>query len=416
MLRQPASSPPCPTEALRSLWTYGDVVRYRTPMQEVTLLSHPDAVRTVLSSDDFVRLQFTKNLLGSGVLSSDGPLWERRRKLMLPEFSRDRVRGMVATFRSITEARMDTWADAPDATRDISREMDHLTLLNIGRALFGFEPSEAFLDAFAIILAYLGKLSNAATLGYPLQLRPRDNQDFEAALATLEETVRDVMDARPDSGAALLHLLRDGEQALPSADLRNEIIAMLTAGHETTAITLTWMWDTLLRDPATSERFYAEIDAVVGDRPVTAEDLPRLQFTNQLLLETMRLYPPIWIVGRLARRDTVVGGYQVGAGSTIAVSPFLTHRHPDYWDDPEVFRPERWGRPTADHPFAYFPFLAGRHVCLGKHLATVEILAVMATVAQRYRFEPVREHPSAYSASFSLRIRDGLPVRPRRRT
>lgn len=131
------------------MWTYGDVVRYRTPMQEVTLLSHPDAVRTVLSSDDFVRLQFTKNVLGSGVLSSDGPLWERRRKLMLPEFSRDRVRGMVATFRSITEARMDTWADAPDATRDISREMDHLTLLNIGRALFGFAPSEAFLGTSA---------------------------------------------------------------------------------------------------------------------------------------------------------------------------------------------------------------------------------------------------------------------------
>lgn len=384
-------------------------------MQEVTLLSHPDAVRTVLSSDEFVRLQFTKNLLGAGVLSSDGPLWERRRKLMLPEFSRGRVSGMVATFRDTTAARADAWTEALDGDLDISREMDHLTLLNIGRVLFDFDPDEAFLDAFAGILAYLGKLSNAATLGFPLQLRPRENQEFEAALATLEAIVRDVMSSRPDAGAALLHLLRDGEQPLTSEGLRNEIIAMLTAGHETTAVTLTWMWDALLRDPALCEQLYDEVDAVVGARPVTVEDLPRLSFTNQLLLETMRLHPPIWIVGRLARRDAVVGGYPIAAGSTIALSPFLTHRHPNFWDDPEAFRPERWAAPTADHPFAYYPFLAGRHVCLGKHLATAEILVVMATIAQRCRFEPVREHPSAYNASFSLRIQDGLPVRIRRR-
>ena len=415
MLRQPASSPPCPTEALRALWRYGDVTRYRTPMQEVTLLSHPDAVRTVLSSDNFVRVPFAKNVLGPGVVPSDGPLWERRRKLMLPEFARDRVGGMVATFRDTTSARADTWTAAPDGVLDISREMDHLALLNIGRVLFGFDPDEAFLDAFAVVLAYMGKLSNAATLGFPLQLRANDNQDFEAALASLEATVREVMDSQPEAGAALLHLLRDGEQPLASTELRNEIIAMLTAGHETTAVTLTWMWDALVRDPAMTERFYAEVDAVAGDRPVTVEDLPRLEFTNQLLLETMRLCPPIWIVGRLAQRDAVVGGYQIHGGSILAVSPFLTHRHPDFWDDPEEFRPERWSTPTVDHPFAYFPFLAGRHLCLGKHLAITEILTVMATIAQRCRFEPVREQPSAYNASFSLRIQDGLPVRVRRR-
>jgi cytochrome P450 len=315
----------------------------------------------------------------------------------------------------MTADRLDAWADAPDGSLDISREMDQLTLLNIGRVLFGFDPCEAFLDAFAIILEYLGKISNAATLGFPVHLRPSDNQAFSAALATLETTVRDVMKSRPDTGAAMLHLFRDGSQPLTSTEMRNEIISMLTAGHETTAVTLTWMWDMLLRDPAMSERFYEEVDAVVGKRPVTVEDLPRLPFTNQLFLETMRLYPPIWIIGRLARRDQVVGGYHIAAGSTVALSPFLTHRHPDYWDDPEVFRPERWVKPTTDHPFAYFPFLVGRHVCLGKHLATAEILVVMATIAQRYRLEPVREHPSAYNAKFSLRIRDGLPVRIRRR-
>ncbi len=198
--------------------------------------------------------------------------------------------------------------------------------------------------------------------------------------------------------------------------LRDELVTILLAGHETTASTLTWTWYLLSSHPSVAEAVHDEAVSVLGDRTPTHEDLVRLRFTGMVIQEAMRLYPPVWALTRKSLRPDVVGGYRVPAGADIMISPYTLHRHPAFWDAPGSFRPERFATPAAvtTHRYAYIPFGAGPRVCVGSHLGIMEATLVAAMVAREFRFERVSTDPPVPEAMLSLRIRGGLPMRVHR--
>jgi cytochrome P450 len=249
----------------------------------------------------------------------------------------------------------------------------------------------------------------------PLMPRPR------RALRTLDEVVfgilRDRRRGASEGGDLLSTLveLRDEEtgEGMSDRQLRDEVMTLLLAGHETTANALAWTWHLLGRHPAAAERLRAELAAVLGRRMPTVADLPQLPWTRMVLEEAMRLYPPAWLISRAAMEDDVIGGYHVPRGATVILSPWVTHRHPDLWDDPERFDPERFApaRVAARPRFAYFPFGGGPRLCIGSGFAMTEAQLVLASVASRYRLEPVPGHEPRLEPLVTLRPRDGLPMR-----
>jgi cytochrome P450 len=239
-------------------------------------------------------------------------------------------------------------------------------------------------------------------------------------MTVVEEAVCPALkdDTRPESQRpALLNTLRSARQGqnqvpLSEKELRDEIVTMLLAGHETTAVTLSWAFYSIACHSHVAERFYAEVDDVVGQRVIEASDVPRLEYTRKIVDETLRLYPPVWVLARGAFRDDELGGYRIPATSAVVVSPYVIHRHPDFWSDPERFDPERFDPSVERREVGtYLPFLHGRHVCLGKHFALTETVVVLATIAQRYRMHLVSDEPACYEPLTSLRIRGGLRVR-----
>jgi cytochrome P450 len=294
--------------------------------------------------------------------------------------------------------------------------MYRIALSSVGRALFAAEFDDRFLDALDRIMREVSAIQRAAMFGFPLTRRPDSNREYRDAMRVVEEAIRAVAARRhgPCPNAPLWEVLSSydrggGGRPSPPTLVRDEILTMITAGHETTAAALCWALHAIAADPEVRERFYREVDDVTGGRPVTAADLPRLVYTRMVIDETLRLYPPVWIVARTAACDVELGGHPIPAGSGVLVSPYALHRHPEFWPEPGRFAPERFA-PEAGlpAPFTYFPFYAGRHLCLGKHFALAEMVVVLATIAQRYCLLAADDRPVAAEPLVSLRVRGGL--------
>jgi cytochrome P450 len=330
---------------------YGDVVRFKTGLKEFYLLSDPVDVQRILRNDNYVRSPLIRTILGDGLLAADGPHWERQRRLMLPEFAPHRAEEMVVVFAQVTNERVATWRTGDGTCRrlNLCREMDRIALTNVSRALFGTELGDQFLDAFGWVMRQLGRTSNSVIFGFPLMLDAGDNRRFQDAMRIMEADIERVMAGNakaPGGERNLLSLLRAGhgaeEPLLSDREIRDEVVTMLTAGHETTAVTLGWSWYLILTHPQVAARFYAEIEKVLGSRPITAADLPRLRYTRMIVDETLRMYPPVWLVARNALRDDASGRFPIPAGAGILMSPYLIHRRPEYWSNPHEFEPERF--------------------------------------------------------------------------
>ncbi|MDZ4818196.1 MAG: cytochrome P450 [Planctomycetota bacterium] len=391
---------------------YGEVVRFSTRYNTSTLVNNPAYARQILGSHDFVRGALLRTILGNGLLAADGPHWERQRRTMLPEFRPAKVESLVDSFREITLEHIQNLL-AVDETdpKNLTRIMERIALSNIASGLFGSDISDSFLDAFGLVVRDLGALGNATNFGMPLVRTPESNRNFSAAMQAIESSVDEILDAESNS-RGLLHCLKSHQTEsgapLTRRELRDEIVTMITAGHETTAVSLGWIWHVLMSQSAVCDNFYQEIDRVLNGRPITAQDVPKLTFTRQLIDETFRLYPPVWAIGRTALRDATVGEYHIPANSLVVISPFLLHRHPGYWTEPERFDPTRFADEAAHDDGSYIPFLSGRHLCIGKHFALTEIVVVLATIAQRFRFRRANSEPVVFAPSIALRMQSPL--------
>ena len=387
---------------------YGDTVRIPlTRNRNFYLLDRPEYAEHVLvrHQDRYVR-SFTyrplKAFLGDGLLTSEGTVWQRHRGLVQPVFSHRHVQSFAPAIVDATRNRLAQWA--PGATIDIAAEMSTLTMDVVGRVLFGTDLSG---DAASVSRAETRLQSSMALHAaaiFPMSLSParlrsvatRIVPGLGRASRTLESVAARIIDARirapHDEPSDLLDLLlaaEHDEQPLSRAEIQDEVMTLVVSGHESATNALTFTLALLSQNPAAYERVIAEVDDVLGGRHPRAPDVDVLPWTQAVVAEALRLYPPACYVVRDAAEDDDVSGIPVSAGDIIGISPYLLHRHPEFWSEPETFDPHRFLPDSAPaHPrYAYLPFGAGRRICVGAGLAQLELTLVLAVLSQSVRLD-----------------------------
>jgi cytochrome P450 len=412
-----------PAEFLLKLFReYGDIAYFKMGGQHMYLLTRPDFIQDVLVNGhrNFMKsriLQRAKVLLGEGLLTSEGEFHLRQRRLVQPAFYRERLISYADTMVASAKEAASRWRDGE--TRDIADEMMRVTLAIVGRTLFSKDVEHEASDigqALTDVLGTFGTLTLPAShliqmLPIPKFLRAKRAQRF------LDKTIYDMIAERRASGldtGDLLSMLlmavdEEGSGGMTDKQVRDEALTLFLAGHETTATALTWTWYLLSQNPEADARMRAEIQQVLGGRTATYDDLPKLRYTEMVVAESLRLYPPAWAVGRMVKTDTRVYNYEVKQGAICLMSPYVMHRHPRYWPDPERFDPERFTpeQKQARPKFAYFPFGGGPRVCIGERFAWMEGVLLLATFAQRWRLELVPGQTIETHPQITLRTRHG---------
>ena len=403
---------------------YGDLVYFEFGPQPMFMVNHPDYIRDVLVTHNkkFMKgegLQRAKRLLGEGLLTSEGEFHLRQRRLAQPAFHRQRIAGYAATMVEYAARDCDRWRAGE--TRDIAREMMRLTLAIAGKTLFDANV-EGEADEIGKALTTTFELFNSLTLPFA-QLLDRlplpANKRFEKARGRLDATIYRIINERRASGEdrgdllSMLIAARDEEgdgAGMTDEQLRDEAMTIFLAGHETTANALTWTWYLLSQHPEIEARFHAEVDEVLKGALPTADDFPRLRYTEMVFAEAMRLYPPAWVIGRRALGDHQINGYKIPARSILLMSQYVTHHDARFFPDPFRFDPERWTPEAREsrQKFSYFPFGGGPRVCIGESFAWMEGALVLATIAQRFRMRLAPGHPVEMQPLVTLRPKHGM--------
>lgn len=421
-----------PIGLMQEAAAYGDLATLSVRPALAYLINHPDLIQEVLVTQNrrAGRGRFSdalKFLLGEGLITSEGGFHLRQRRLMQPHFHNRRIAAYGDIMIQYTRRHQQRWSHGLEV--DMAEEMRDLTLHIVVKTLFDLDlPSEVYRigQAFDISNHYLivrQRQPHAVRQAFhrlPLPLTRR----FRRELAFLDRTVEDLVAQRRQAdseGDDLLSLLVQttddeaddpDEHAMNDRQIRDETITLFAAGHETTALSLTWTLYLLAAHPEWQSRWHAELDEVLGDRSVTLSDLPRLTVTEQLLSESMRLYPPLWTTGRMAFESFELGGYTIPAGAMLAAPQIIMHRDPRWFEEPEAFRPDRWTPEfrKALPPYAYYPFGGGPRRCIGDSFAWMEAQIVLATLGQSWALKHVPRHPVELEALVSLRPKRGMPI------
>lgn len=409
---------------------YGDVTSH-TIDERVYLVNRPDLAHRVLAAN---RRNYVKSgtpddlmltpLLGQGLLTSEGEVWKRQRRVSQPAFTRERVQGFDALITASTLELVDRWT-APPASGEplrLDHQLSGLTLAIVARAIFGSDLTginEYFGEAVDVLNRFMGHFDPMEDSAAGREARAA----YAKAVGFLNGLVRLLVQARRLEGTEgrddLLSRLIEGldsdagakpDRAAAERELRDQVVTMLMAGHETTAKALTWTSVLLHDHPAVAERLDAELDTVLAGRVPRAGDLPHLPFCQRVVQEALRLYPPVWLLSRRAVGDDELGEFDVPAGTLVCVSPYILHRDERFWEEPERFDPDRFTEErSADRPdYAYIPFSGGPRHCVGRHLAMLEAQLVLATIRQRVRVTLVQGHPIEPEALVTLRPRYGV--------
>ena len=383
---------------------YGDIAHFRVGTQDFFLLNHPDHIRDVLLTNQskFARrifLERAKRMLGEGLLTSDGQQYRRHRQLIQPEFHRQRIPEHARMIVVCGEEFVANWTDGE--TRDVLADMRRLSLSVACGILFGGDvewgsggTKEQFTAAIQGLYLFNGRQSWQTLLSRKLGIV--DPNRFQRACEKLDTVIyRLIFERRErgDKGDMLSTLLsaRDESGSMSDKEVRDEVATLIEAGHITLASTLTWAWLLLSRHPNAEKKLHQEIDEALGGRAPVFEDLARLPYTNMVLLETMRLYPPVWAMSRRALQDYEVGGYLLPAGSILLMSQHVMHRDKRYYAQPHRFDPERWIPELRDSrpQLSYFPFGAGPRRCIGEGLALLEGVLLLASMASKWRLRSI---------------------------
>jgi cytochrome P450 len=406
----------------RTARRHGDVVRLGPGPY---LLSRPDLVGDVLEDDGrgFEKGRVPKRLLGDGLLTSEGEAHERHRAAIEPLFRSEGIESSLDGLPAIVERRLAAWPT--EGRLEIQEEMFELNRESAMRVLFGLDPASSTGRRLAAHLATAtGPDARLSLLPIPgvARLPVPSRRRFERALAGVDESIGALIRDRRGSdgrGGDLLSRLIAGtdeaEKRLPDSQLRDELVNLFS-GRKSVAQALAWTWHLLALHPDAQSRLHDELDAELGDRPPAAADAARLAHARAVLAESMRLFPPIWVLARRARRDHELDGHRIPAGTTVLVSQYVLQRDPRYWSDPDSFHPDRWRPVPPRRPrYAYFPFGGGMRSCVGEPLAWTEGVLVLAAVARRWRVEPAPDHRVRQAARVSLRAKNGIRLVVRRR-
>jgi cytochrome P450 len=393
--------------------TYGDAVRVVMGPKVLYIFNHPDHAKHVLADNSAgyhkgMGLAQARRVLGDGLLTSEGELWREQRAAIQPLFGNRRIAGqagVVAQQAAELVDRLKACQGGPPV--DLARELTAFTLGVFGRTLLDADLSTFTTIGHAFEAVQDQAMFEMVSLSLlPLWLPLRRHQRFKAARRQLGQIADSLAAGRP-----AIDGLAAGQN--PSRQrLREELITLLLAGHETTASTLSWALYLISAHPEVAERLRAEAIEVLGNRLPSYEDLPALTYTTRVISETMRLYPPVWALTRQAQADDRVGGYHVPAGADVLICPYTLHRHPAFWAEPSRFDPDRFteARSAGRPRYAYIPFGAGPRFCVGNNLGLLEATFVLTLLARELRLVTVPGYQVIAEPMLSLRIRGGLPM------
>jgi cytochrome P450 len=405
---------------------HGDVVRLRLlGMGDLYLVSSPALTDRILVDEDdqFRKATQSKDdlesLVGQGLILSEGELWERQRERIEPAFYMSRIKQYTETMATETQQAAADWEGTP--TVDIESEMKALTLRILVKAIFGseMEYEERGIRETVSDLQEPGQPAKQPIarmvpqwVPIPMWRRYKEGiEEMESVIETFIEARKGDVENHDDLLSMLLGGTDEEGGEMSEKLVRDELMTFLFAGHETTATALTFTWFLLAQNPDVERRLSDELDEVLGGSQPTFEDLPKLEYTEQVLKEAMRLYPPVPQVPREPTAEITLGGYRIPEGGTVAPSQWVIHRDERFWDDPAAFRPERFGGDSERPDFAYFPFGGGPRRCIGQQFAMVEGKLILATLAQQYHLELVSDPDVDLSVSITTRPLDPIEMR-----
>jgi len=409
--------------------SYGDVAKFEMGPMETYLVADPDAIERILVSDadSFRKPEFQNDalgdLLGDGLLLSEGDTWEQQRKLASPAFSMTRLLGAADRITDKAESMTDEWQ--PGETIDAEIEMARVTLNVILDLMMGVQLPDERIDTVQEQLEPLGRQFEPDPIQFamPDWVPMPGDAEFESAVDTLEAVIDDIIeqrrgsegtaddDAPMDFLSVLLRAQGRGEQS--PEQMRDEMMTMLLAGHDTTALTLTYTLFLLAEHPEAEQRVLEEIDEVVGDDQPNADHVREFEYTEWVINESMRLYPPVFTMFRTPDEDVQIDGYDVPGGAALMLSQYGLHHSERFWDEPERFDPERFSseRSSDRHRFAFFPFGGGPRHCIGKHLAMLEAQLILATILGEYRLEFLGDTPLELLPSLTMHPEQEMRMR-----
>jgi cytochrome P450 len=396
---------------------HGDVVHFSLPGLPIYMFNHPEHIEEILrhQNQNFIKDKITRDgslLVGNGLLTSEGQFWKKQRRLAQPAFHHERINAYAEVMVRYTEEATNTWKAVE--TRDLHHDMTALTLRIVSRTLFGLETSA---DAKRI-----GQALDTATQRFegigafiPPDWPTPGNYRLKKAIQALDDIVYGIIRERRKNGdtgdllSMLIAATEDGS-GMDDKQLRDEAITLLLAGHETTALSLSYVWRLLAQHPEAQEKLFQEVSTVLAGKAATAADMPRLPYTEWVVREAMRLYPPAWAIGREVVTPCTVGGYPLKRGLQVWIAQWVVHRDERYFPEPEKFSPERWDNNLAKTlpKYAYLPFGGGPRVCIGNAFSMMEMVLVVATIARKFRFSLVDDKPLSLIPSITLRPRGGV--------
>jgi cytochrome P450 len=407
-----------------------ELVTFRVLRKSLFIVNHPPAIQQVMAANgkNYVKspmnTQALKPILGNGLFVSEGELWTRQRKVMAPATHTNRLANYAGIVLEEGRDTLARWERLPAGTvLDTAETFTLLTAEIISRIMFGFrlgdERVKQLYEAFKEYQASHGRTHILELFGFPTSFPRWSMRRGRKAIRRFDKVLLEILEfgkhscgEMPDNLLQMLIHYRDGQgQPMPPDLVRDEMASIFLAGHETTAITLSWAFYLLERNPECEKLLHQELDEVLNGASPRFEDIPKLVYTRAVIDETLRLYPPVHVFSRQALGEDEIMGHKVPAGSMVIIASWVLHRHEQLWDQPEAFRPDRFlpGAPKI-HPFAYIPFGAGSRVCLGKHLGIMEAVLLLAMAAQKFRFRLAPGHPVEPLGRMTLRAKKGIAM------
>ncbi len=396
---------------------FGDIFSYRAVNLRVCYVTHPDFIEDVLvtRNQNFIKgvgMRLNPRFFGQGLLTSEGELWRRQRRLMQPAFHRRQIGRYGQAMVKCTQKMLARWQAGE--VLDLHSEIDHLTVEIVARVLFNLDLTNQIERLEATARALHARVARGPALVYAMRYLPTPiNVRYVWTVSRLEKAIYQIIRERQKSGrsgddllSVLLQARDENGEAMCERQVRDELMTLIGAGNDTTTLTLCYTWYLLAQHPQTEARLLAEIDEVLGGRPPEVEDLPRLSYTAKVIKESIRLYPPIWAFVREAIEAFDVGGYRLPARTNFVLPQWIVHRDPRFFEQPLEFRPERWTEEFERElpKFAYFPFGGGQRTCIGASLATMQISLMLVTMAQRFRCR--------LAPGFELKLRPTITLQP----
>ncbi len=406
-------------------------MQYRFGPYRFVVLSDPEAVQHVYVRHhrNYVKSRSYDGLrlvMGNGLVTSEGDFWRRQRKLSQPAFHRKRLEGLTQAMARCTEELAQSWEARGEGSLDVHEQMMRLTMRIVGHTLFSTELSnEAGKLGPAISVALHRANQEAETvMRLPLWVPTPSNIRFRRAQLLLDAAIHKIIAERrahgEDRGDLLSMLMavtdEETKEQMTDQQLRDEVLTLFLAGHETIATGMSWLWKLLTEHPEVAQRVRDEAIGVLGGRAPTFAELPQLEYAGRVIEEGMRLHPPVWLFERTALQDDELAGYPIRKGTIVAASPWTVHRHPALWDDPLRFDPDRFlpERAKNRHRYAYIPFGAGPRICIGNNFALMEAKVILTTLIQRFDIEVHTPGQIRADAGVTVRPLGGMPITLRR--